>query len=196
MQIGDNDIEQLYEWVDQIPFSRPKKNLTRDFSDGVLMAELLKHFYPRIVELHNYSPVNKLTAKINNWKMLNKKVLSKLNLTLSEKSIKALASASQGSLDSLLLSIKNKVDSTSIGSVEQGDHISETNTKKEEFVPVSVVQNLAIQMKTCMDTITNLNQKVLHLEKIIAIKENIINELKDQVGKSQQYKQESNIYSL
>ena len=27
-------LEELYAWVDSIPLSRPKKNITRDFSDG------------------------------------------------------------------------------------------------------------------------------------------------------------------
>jgi hypothetical protein len=63
--------------VDDIPLSRPKKNIARDFSDGgeqsagrstclaplpltrlrraaVLVAEIVAHFFPRIIELHNY----------------------------------------------------------------------------------------------------------------------------------------------
>lgn len=30
---GD-DFELIYSWLDGIPFSRPKKNTSRDFSDG------------------------------------------------------------------------------------------------------------------------------------------------------------------
>eukprot|EP00887_Chlorella_sp_A99_P007000 scaffold2.g7000.t1 len=33
---------QVYQWVDSIPLSRPKKSITRDFADGVLMAEVFK----------------------------------------------------------------------------------------------------------------------------------------------------------
>lgn len=29
-----NNLEDLYEWLDEIPLSRPKRNLYRDFSDG------------------------------------------------------------------------------------------------------------------------------------------------------------------
>ena len=28
------EIEKVYAWVDQIPLTRPKKNINRDFSDG------------------------------------------------------------------------------------------------------------------------------------------------------------------
>ena len=30
----DDDIQALLEWIDSVPLSRPKKNLSRDFADG------------------------------------------------------------------------------------------------------------------------------------------------------------------
>lgn len=33
MEVFD-DVEKLYAWIDAIPLSRCKRNLTRDFSDG------------------------------------------------------------------------------------------------------------------------------------------------------------------
>ena len=47
------------------------KNLARDFSDGVLVAELMKHYFPREVQLHNYTTSNSASAKYINWKTLN-----------------------------------------------------------------------------------------------------------------------------
>lgn len=38
-----------YQLVDEIPLSRPKRNIARDFADGVLVAEAVAHFYPRLV---------------------------------------------------------------------------------------------------------------------------------------------------
>ena len=64
-------MEQLLEWIDGISFSRPKRNLARDFSDGVLVAEILRQYHPRLVQLHNYPPASALNAKFNNWKTLN-----------------------------------------------------------------------------------------------------------------------------
>ena len=37
----------LYAWVDEIPLSRPKRNIARDFSDGVLTAEIVAHYFPK-----------------------------------------------------------------------------------------------------------------------------------------------------
>jgi hypothetical protein len=30
----ENEIMQIYEWVDSVNLSRPKKNIARDFSDA------------------------------------------------------------------------------------------------------------------------------------------------------------------
>ena len=31
---SEEELQELYEWVDEIPLSRPKKNIARDFSDA------------------------------------------------------------------------------------------------------------------------------------------------------------------
>ena len=33
-QISEEEMQEVYNWVDEIPLSRPKKNIARDFSDG------------------------------------------------------------------------------------------------------------------------------------------------------------------
>ena len=35
-EIDDVTLEDLYAWVDSIPFTRPKKDIKRDFADGGL----------------------------------------------------------------------------------------------------------------------------------------------------------------
>ena len=50
--------------VDSIPFSRPKKNINRDFADGLMLAELIHHYSPKLVSVHNYPAANSLGKKI------------------------------------------------------------------------------------------------------------------------------------
>lgn len=69
-----NDIMFIYEWVDSVPLSRPKKNIARDFSDGVMMAEIIKHACPNLVDLHNYPAAHSTTQKLYNWNTLNRKI--------------------------------------------------------------------------------------------------------------------------
>jgi hypothetical protein len=30
----EEEMQKLYTWVDEVPLSRPKRNIARDFSDG------------------------------------------------------------------------------------------------------------------------------------------------------------------
>jgi hypothetical protein len=32
--LDEEEMQMIYNWVDEIPLSRPKKNISRDFSDG------------------------------------------------------------------------------------------------------------------------------------------------------------------
>lgn len=32
--LDDDELQKIYVWVDSIPLSRPKRNISRDFSDG------------------------------------------------------------------------------------------------------------------------------------------------------------------
>lgn len=33
-ELDDETLQVLYTWIDEIPLSRPKRNIARDFSDG------------------------------------------------------------------------------------------------------------------------------------------------------------------
>ncbi|KAF0976653.1 hypothetical protein FDP41_004552 [Naegleria fowleri] len=74
----EEELQMLYTWVDEIPLSRPKKNIARDFSDGVLMAEVVKHFFPKLVDLHNYVSTSSSKQKGYNWQTLDQKVFQKI----------------------------------------------------------------------------------------------------------------------
>ncbi|XP_066150334.1 sperm flagellar protein 1-like [Euwallacea fornicatus] len=103
-------LEDIYQWVDDHEITRQKKNLHRDFSDAVSLAEILKKHYPKLVELHNYAPRHALSRKIINWETLNKKVLNKLKINLSSAEQEQLARAVPGVIERLLHKIKLKVE--------------------------------------------------------------------------------------
>lgn len=33
-KLSEEEMQMIYNWVDEIPLSRPKRNIARDFSDG------------------------------------------------------------------------------------------------------------------------------------------------------------------
>jgi hypothetical protein len=80
--LTEAQLEELSEWIDGIPLSRKKRNLARDFSDGVLFAEIVHHFCPHLIDLHNFDQGLRVDTKVYNWKMLNTKALKSLNMTL------------------------------------------------------------------------------------------------------------------
>ena len=39
--LTDGELQRLYSWIDEIPLSRAKRHIGRDFADGVLTAEVV-----------------------------------------------------------------------------------------------------------------------------------------------------------
>ncbi len=97
-----NSIMYIYEWVDTIPLSRQKKNIARDFNDAVLLAEMIKYHYPKLVELHNYPSASSTKQKLSNWNTLNNKVLKKLGLKISNEEINNVMNSKPNAIENLL----------------------------------------------------------------------------------------------
>jgi len=94
--LHEDELASLYGWLDEIPLSRPKRNITRDFADGVMAAEVIAHFLPRNIETHNYQPCAGRKQKRGNWDTLNKKVLRRvLNFLIPDNVIDAIIACVQ-----------------------------------------------------------------------------------------------------
>ncbi|XP_029041032.1 uncharacterized protein LOC114875194 [Osmia bicornis bicornis] len=134
--------EELYAWISTIPFSKPTKNLNRDFSDAVMMAEILKVYYPRCVDLHNYVPVSSINTKKENWSLLNRKVLSKIDMKLTKDMINQLANCQPGAIENVLVELRNKVSKNSDyqnSSNISGDYKDFVEEGKKEEVSEKVI---------------------------------------------------------
>ncbi|XP_016067433.1 PREDICTED: sperm flagellar protein 1 isoform X1 [Miniopterus natalensis] len=108
--VDEEALHQLYLWVDNIPLSRPKRNLSRDFSDGVLVAEVIKFYFPKMVEMHNYVPANSLQQKLSNWGHLNRKVLNKLNFSVPEDVMRQIAQCTPGVVELVLIPLRQRLE--------------------------------------------------------------------------------------
>ncbi|CDS37084.1 sperm flagellar protein 1 [Echinococcus multilocularis] len=107
-ELDQQVLHDLYAWVDSIPLSRPKRNISRDFSDGVLVAEVIRHFFPKYVDIHNFQSCNKTEGKRNNWHLLNRKVFSKFSFKLTDDVVDSLVNAQPGTIEKLLLLLRSK----------------------------------------------------------------------------------------
>lgn len=145
----NNEVILIYEWVDSMPLSRSKKNITRDFSDGVLMAEIMKNSLPGLVELHNYSTAHSSPQKLYNWNTLNRilnycysieKVFKKIGFQLSKKEIDGIVSCQSGVIESVLKKVYEKLHHTSLKDSVTGE-IKELNKNKNDFSQNAEKQN-------------------------------------------------------
>jgi hypothetical protein len=107
--LSDEQLRALYAWIDAIPLSRPKRNIQRDFSDGVLLAEVVAVYFPALVEVHNYGTANSLKQKIYNFETLNTRVLKKLGYSIPRSSIEDIVNCRPGAIESVLNNLQLKM---------------------------------------------------------------------------------------
>ena len=101
-QLSSEELQEIYKWVDTIPLSRAKKNIARDFSDGVLISEVVHHFFPKLIELHNYSTTNSVSQKAYNWRTINQKVFRKIGFQISEQDVNDIVTCKRGACERVL----------------------------------------------------------------------------------------------
>ena len=105
------ELVAVYEWVDSMKLSRPKsKNFARDFSDGVLIAEVVQHYIPKLIDMHNYIASNNSAQKRANWECLASKVFKRLKLRLSNEELGALIECKPQHAERLLQTLQTKLE--------------------------------------------------------------------------------------
>ena len=165
-ELSTAELHAVYRWIDQLPLTKPKKNIARDFSDAgnttstrtqqtsqalpadtaraahgqhmptvtltspalhlplvlsVLLSEVLHHYHPKLVDLHNYSPALSLATKRTNWQTLNHKVLKKLHYPpLTDSHIQQLVAGQKGAIERLLWGIKRRAEEGGVVGDERG----------------------------------------------------------------------------
>ncbi|EZA54382.1 Sperm flagellar protein [Ooceraea biroi] len=171
--------------------------------DQVLMAEILKWYYPSHVELHNYVSASSLHAKKENWSTLNWKVFARLNMRLSKGMIHHLASASQGTIERLLWQLRIKIlgngedvhRSRLKCSTEKEDDdvktssdalVADATAKQvenviEETVPRTVYADLKQELREKEELTRSLNHKIAYLESSMKLKDLRISTLSEQI---------------
>ncbi|XP_059821723.1 sperm flagellar protein 1-like [Hypanus sabinus] len=110
VEMDDERLRELYAWVDTLQLSRTKRNIARDFSDGVLIAEVVKCHFPKMVEMHNYTPASSTQQKLSNWGHLNRKVFNRLNFFVPDNVVRKVVQCSPGVVEYVLSSLKLKIE--------------------------------------------------------------------------------------
>ena len=147
----------IYEWVDSIPLSRQKKNISRDFNDAVLFAEMIKYHYPKLVDLHNYPNASSIKGKITNWETLNKKVLKKIGLRLGKNEIDDLVRSKPNAIENLLGRLYNIIN---------GRPQMNINNNREQYINNNNNNNMMANNEETTELINAINEKDQEIEKL------------------------------
>ena len=179
----ESELMYIYEWVDSIELSRPKKNIARDFSDGVLLAEIIKSYFPRLVDLHNYPSCSNTKHKESNWNVLNNKVLKKLGIKLSKKEINDIIRCEHLAIEHLLQKVYNslgsKINMNKIKSNSNSDIQNNNNDMLRK-----VLQDKDNVIKQLHDIIEVLELKLKNSEDMEKIMEDKVEKLTQELNKN------------
>ncbi len=173
----ENKLMYIYEWVDSIPLSRQKKNIARDFNDAVLLAEMIKYHYPRLVDLHNYPSACSSKQKLSNWNTLNTKVLKKLGLRISKEEINDVMSSKPGAIENLLAKVYRVIHGLPQETKKQNNEMSNNNVSNDNA-------NIGRENRGITDEETHLQEMIIQKDQEIMNLKDHIENLEKQINES------------
>ncbi len=203
-ELTDEQYREIYSWIDAVPLSRPKRNIARDFSDGVLLAEVVAAYFPHLVEIHNYPAANSQKQKIYNFETLNNRVLKKLGFTIPRPVIEDIVNCKPGSVEHVLNTLQYKMakyrerkqsdvspssredDQPRVSEVINNANVRSNNPRVQSNVKSAIDQDILMekeqQVRELQETVEILELKVAKLEQLVRLKDNKIQKL---MGKNQ-----------
>ena len=184
VQDDESELMYIYEWVDSIELSRPKKNIARDFSDGVLLAEIIKSYLPHLVDLHNYPSCSNSKHKESNWNVLNNKVLKKMHIKLTKDEIDSIIKAKPLAIEKLLqrvyVVLQNKANMNT--NKEQNNFGIERNNNEILKKTLEEKDNVIKQLK---DIVEVLELKLKNSEEMEGILQNKVQQLTEALNNNE-----------
>lgn len=159
----DETTLEMYEWIDSIPLSREKKNIARDFCDGLLVAEILKFYFPRYVEIHNYPSASSTKQKLSNWNTLKMKVFKKIKFNITQEEINDIVNSKPKAIGKVLVRLFNLIVKKDIGSGNGASHGKGSGIKQDSITK----EGLLNQIREVDQSLEELMTKKEQLEKLI-----------------------------
>lgn len=201
--LSNDELAEVYKWLQQYDINTSR--LRREFSDVLPLAEIMKKDYPRLIDLNNFPKRSSVQLKMSNWETFNYKVLSKFNLSLSREFMELLSAGMHGAAEVLLHEImrlrkRQRVVETRNAILaqeqvwEENDEVKTVVVNKQvgdgivqvpqKMILYSLYENL-LRDNQAKEAMIEASQKRLdHMENIIKVKTERIDELLMQMGKS------------
>eukprot|EP00099_Drosophila_melanogaster_P017180 NP_573101.1 uncharacterized protein Dmel_CG12395 [Drosophila melanogaster] len=209
--LSREELEEVNKWMQQNSISTQR--LRREFSDVLPLAEIFKRDYPRLVDLFNYPKKSSVQLKLANWETFNFKVLSKLNMTLTKDFMEQMANGVSGAAEVMLHEVirlekrqrlaeqrnaalrqeqlweENDEIKTVVVNKQIGDGIVQVPQKMILYSLYEKVERDSHAKDVIIDA---YQQRLTHMESIIKLKTERIDELLMQMGKQPQKRATSN----
>ncbi|CAF0724393.1 unnamed protein product [Brachionus calyciflorus] len=99
-------LASLFEWLDRLPLSKVRTNVEKDFADGLLTAEVVKLYFPEMVDIREFREVHDVKERQAQWNFLNSKVLKIIGLNIPKHVITQLSIAKTGVAPILLYNLR------------------------------------------------------------------------------------------
>ncbi|KAH8282145.1 hypothetical protein KR054_005769, partial [Drosophila jambulina] len=200
--MSDRELEELRVWLRKNNIN--SKKLRREFSDVLPLAELLKRNHPRLIDLYNYPKKSSVHLKLVNWETFNYKVMSKFNLSLSKDLMERLSNGTDGAAEVLLYEVirlekRQRLEEERNAVLrqervwEENDEVKTVMVNKQigdaiiqvpqKMILYSLYEKVNRDSKAKDDIIDTFQQRLTHMENILKIKKERIDELLMQMGK-------------
>ncbi|XP_068151530.1 sperm flagellar protein 1-like [Drosophila tropicalis] len=156
--------KELDEWL-KVHNLELNIHTRRDLSDVVPVARIFKKIHPKLVDLHNYTPRNSFSLKLQNWETFNLKVLRKLGLHISKPALVQLANGSVGAIESLLYDLM-VMRSGGLHPIARARSVksSQTNSQKDLSSPKAEPQTISLTHVPKSAIVEKLPPEVLILD--------------------------------
>ena len=147
----------------------------------MLLAEIIKNYLPRLVDLHNYPSCSNSKHKESNWNVLNNKVLKRIGIKLTKKEINDIIKCEHLAIERLLQRVYNVLQGKITINKEQktnnnfhvqknnNDMLRKTLQEKENVIRQlhDIIEVLELKLKNSQEMEKILENKVEQLSGIL-----------------------------
>jgi hypothetical protein len=96
----------FYNRLDRVPLSKPRNNVEKDFADGILAAEIVRFYYPDIVDFRMLRPALSVSERSEQWKLINSEIFANIGLTVPSHVLAQLSISKSGIAQSFLFNLR------------------------------------------------------------------------------------------
>ena len=115
-EFDPEELDEIHGWVDGFRLSREKKNIRRDFSDGILIGEIVSSVDPSLVDLKQLVESLNAKTKVGNWNTLNSRhvssgmTFSKMGFRFSDEDVDGVVNSKPLAIEHVLRILKVKIE--------------------------------------------------------------------------------------